>query len=160
APSRVRPHRPGRRPAVHRPQRRCPPPLGRRRRARLSPRALRRAGPPSRPRGARKGRSPAAGVGGDLRLRASTPPASRGGGPVSAAPFGLTSRPFGERVAPAAYVALPGHEAVLRRLRYALEQSRAPAVLYGPPGSGKTLLARRLSSQLGRPAVHMTFPAL
>src|SRR5262249_5637563 len=149
----------GRRPAVHRPQRRCPPPLGRRRRDRLSPRALRRAGPPSRPGGARRGRSPAAGVGGDLRLKSSTPPASRGG-PVYDAHFVLSHRPFGESVAPSVYVALPSHEAVLRRLRYALEQSQAPAVLYGPPGSGKTLLARRLSSQLGRPAVHMTFPAL
>jgi type II secretory pathway predicted ATPase ExeA len=74
--------------------------------------------------------------------------------------YNLERRPFGESVAPSVYVALPSHEVVLRRLRYALEQSRAPAILYGPPGSGKTLLARRLASQLGGPAVHVTFPAL
>jgi type II secretory pathway predicted ATPase ExeA len=74
--------------------------------------------------------------------------------------YGLIRRPFGETVDPTAYVALPSHEVVLRRLRYALEPSRGPAVLYGPPGSGKTLIARRLASQLGRPVVHMTFPAL
>ncbi len=74
--------------------------------------------------------------------------------------YGLSRRPFGETVDPSTYVPLASHEVVLRRLRYALEQSRGPAVLYGPPGSGKTLLARRLSGQLGRPAVHVTFPAL
>lgn len=74
--------------------------------------------------------------------------------------YGLSSRPFGETVDPSAYVPLASHEVILRRLRYALEQSRGPAVLYGPPGSGKTLLACRLAVQLGRPTAHVTFPAM
>ncbi len=74
--------------------------------------------------------------------------------------YGLERRPFGETVSPSRYVALPSHEGVLRRLRYALEQRRGPAVLFGPPGSGKTLLARRLSSQWDGPVVHVTFPAM
>jgi type II secretory pathway predicted ATPase ExeA len=74
--------------------------------------------------------------------------------------YGLERRPFSETVSPSAYVALPSHESVLRRLRYALEQGRGPAVLFGLPGSGKTLLARRLVSQLHEPAVHVTFPTL
>lgn len=74
--------------------------------------------------------------------------------------FGLGRRPFLESVDPAAYVPLPGHEALLRRLRYALEHSGGPAILHGPGGSGKTLLARRLPSQLDATGIHLPFPAL
>jgi type II secretory pathway predicted ATPase ExeA len=74
--------------------------------------------------------------------------------------FRLERRPFDETVNPSAYVALTGHEGVLRRLHYALEQGRGPAVLFGAAGSGKTLLARRLSSRWDGPVVYVTFPAL
>jgi type II secretory pathway predicted ATPase ExeA len=79
---------------------------------------------------------------------------------VYEAHFGLAQRPFGETVSPSAYVALPSRDAVLRRLAYALEHSQGPAVLFGPPGSGKTLLTHCLSTKLGAGAVHVTFPAL
>jgi type II secretory pathway predicted ATPase ExeA len=79
---------------------------------------------------------------------------------VYEAHFGLGHRPFGETVSPSVYVAVPSRDAVLRRLRYALEHGQGPAVLFGPAGSGKTLLARRLAIELGGPAIHVTFPAL
>lgn len=74
--------------------------------------------------------------------------------------YKLARRPFVETVSPLAYVGLPSREVCLRRLRYELEQSRGPTVLFGPPGAGKTLLALRLAFELGVAPIHLTFPAL
>jgi type II secretory pathway predicted ATPase ExeA len=79
---------------------------------------------------------------------------------VYEAHFGLKRRPFRESVSPTVYVGLPSHDAVLRRLRFALEDGQGPAVLFGPAGAGKTLLARCLASELRAAAVHLTYPAL
>src|SRR5262249_20541088 len=56
--------------------------------------------------------------------------------------------------------ALPSHESVLHRLRYGLEPGRGLAVLFGPGGSGKTMLTRRLVGVWPGPTVHVTFPNL
>ena len=74
--------------------------------------------------------------------------------------FGLKQRPFSENVNPSAFVSLFSHAAILRRLRYALVHDHGPAILVGPHGSGKTLLALRLASEMDVNAVHLTFPAL
>lgn len=74
--------------------------------------------------------------------------------------FGLSGRPFGETVAPSAYLALSSRETILRRLRFGLEHNDGPTLLFGPPGAGKTLLARTLADAMGGPFAHLTFPEM
>lgn len=74
--------------------------------------------------------------------------------------FGLTERPFLETVDPAHWVGLPSREAVLRRVQYAIDQSVGAALIHGPSGSGKSMVAHRFASKRIGPVIEITYPAL
>jgi len=75
----------------------------------------------------------------------------------------LHSRPFENRVGSDAYYPAETHQAAMLKLRYAIENRRAAALLCGPSGMGKSLVSDMLLRQLSetfRPLHHLVFPAL
>lgn len=75
----------------------------------------------------------------------------------------LNSRPFENRIGNDAYYPAETHQAAMLKLRYAIENRRAAALLCGPSGMGKSLVSDLLLRQLDetfRPLHHLVFPAL
>lgn len=60
----------------------------------------------------------------------------------------LDRKPFGGRPAAEGYYPSQAHQAALLKLRYAVENRRAAAVLAGPSGVGKSMLLRLLGDRL------------
>ncbi len=75
----------------------------------------------------------------------------------------LSERPFENRKDSKFYYPAETHQAALLKLRYAIENRRAAAVLCGPGGMGKSLLVDALQRQLNetsQPISHVVFPAM
>lgn len=75
----------------------------------------------------------------------------------------LNSKPFEPVDDPAHFFTSEAHQGALLKLKYAVEQRRAAAVLAGPSGVGKTLLAQQLASELNEevsPVVRVVFPQM
>ncbi|HEY2841903.1 MAG TPA: AAA family ATPase [Pirellulales bacterium] len=75
----------------------------------------------------------------------------------------LRRKPFAEWADARDYYPAETHQAALLKLRYAIENRRGAAVLAGPSGVGKTLVARMLRDHLPedvRPIAHLVFPQM
>lgn len=75
----------------------------------------------------------------------------------------LKTRPFENKTSSDFYYPSETHQAAMLKLRYAIENRRAAALLCGPTGMGKSLVAELLLKQLGdtfRPIYHLVFPTL
>lgn len=75
----------------------------------------------------------------------------------------LNARPFENRIGSELYYPAETHQAAMLKLRYAIENRRAAALLCGPSGIGKSLVSDLLLRQLDdafRPLHHLVFPAL
>lgn len=68
--------------------------------------------------------------------------------------------PFGETVAPSAWVSLPSRDCVLRRVNYVLSRAAGPVILHGASGGGKSLTARVLAARWHGPTHLVPYPAL
>lgn len=86
--------------------------------------------------------------------------AGRESTPLYGSHFGLASHPFAETVNPSAFVPLPSRITALNRLRHGLESGPGAVAAFGPPGVGKTLLARKLAEALGGSVVHLDYPMM
>lgn len=77
--------------------------------------------------------------------------------------WNLHCRPFENRSESAFYYPSESHQAALLKLRYAIENRRAAAVLCGVNGMGKSLLIQSLRNQLPddiTPIIHFVYPAM
>jgi len=77
--------------------------------------------------------------------------------------WNLNQRPFENTHQEAFYYPSESAQAAMLKLRYAVENRRGAAILAGPSGLGKSLLARTLLSQLPghfTPQAHVVFPRL
>jgi general secretion pathway protein A len=75
----------------------------------------------------------------------------------------LNQRPFENKSTAESYYPAETHQAAMLKLRYAIENRRAAALLCGPTGIGKSLIAELLLRQLPetfRPTCHLVFPTL